>query len=271
MAPTNPLEKVKPGDQLEIRADTWNTFVEAAQHYLENKLPVSTSDPSQRLRPRLILPVRNDSGVDRNRGDVLEISDVFPQPADNLDAFHENPGLRGIIPSGDPTKTVATLLEPAASGAHARAILSGVAAGRVYVATTAEQNAKRFIFARAKNGDATQYQLAPFGPHRVLWLETGTGTRKALILHGAPGDDGVVICTSTAQIPAATSSAPGTATVQPQRIDPSTGQFTDDGPTETLYSWTSNPSQAPPGGGTIRVIAHRDYYGRLIWTGEDCP
>jgi len=269
--PTDPLHPVLPGDELEIKAATWNAFIDAAIDFQRRRVPATRESAPTDIAARLILPVRNDSAADRVRGDVLEINAVFPTPADNPNAFATRPGLRGIAPTGDPNKPTATLLEPAADGKHARAILAGLAAGRVYVASAAEDSSHRYLFARPSPSDPTKYTLAPYGPHRILWRESGTGTKNALIIHGAGGTDGTVICTAANQIPAASSSAPGTATVQPQRIDPTTGAFTDDGPTETLYSWTTNPSAIPPSGGTIRIIAHRDHYGRLIWTGEDCP
>ena len=75
------LQKVKPGDPLVIPAPTFNTFVDAANDFLARR-----QDQFQGSRPAArhskIVLVRNDSGADRARFDVLGIDAPVFGPAD---------------------------------------------------------------------------------------------------------------------------------------------------------------------------------------------
>lgn len=65
---------------------------------------------------------------------------------------------------------------------------------------------------------------------------------------------------------------PGTATVQPVKIDSATGKFVDDGDPVTIYSWVGSPSADPADDskGYIYVWIERAKDANLYWTGEDC-
>ena len=80
------LQKVKPGDPLVIPAPTFNTFVDAANDFLARR-----QDQFQGSRPAVrhsgIVLVRNDSGADRRRFDVLGIDGPVFAPADAPDTF----------------------------------------------------------------------------------------------------------------------------------------------------------------------------------------
>ena len=101
---TDTLRKVKSGDPLVIPARTFNTFVDAARDFQERQR--STSRNIQRdVRQTGIALVRNDSGAERQRFDVLGVSGpiinpTIVDPDDNVDAFVERVALTGALPAG---------------------------------------------------------------------------------------------------------------------------------------------------------------------------
>jgi hypothetical protein len=106
------MNKVKPGDPLVIPAPTFNTFVDAANDFLARR-----HDRFQGSRPAArhsgIVLVRNDSGADRARFDLLGIEGPVIAPAYNLEALVNWRALTGITPTAaDHTGKFVVLLEP---------------------------------------------------------------------------------------------------------------------------------------------------------------
>jgi hypothetical protein len=98
------LRKVKPGDPLAIPAATFNTFVDAARDFLARQHQQAQSGtPSG--RHNCIVLVRNDSGADRQRFDVLGISGPVFDPASDEDAFKNYPAMAGVTPVKDEARS----------------------------------------------------------------------------------------------------------------------------------------------------------------------
>jgi hypothetical protein len=169
------LEKVKSGDPLVVPAATYNTFVDAARDYLARQ-----QDQAQSARPggrhSGIVLVRNDSGSDRSRFDVLGVSGSLFDPAADLDAFKNCPALSGATPSASShTGRFVVLLEPIAAGAIGPAMASGVCPVRVQVDDATLQ------LADVKNSDATCLKTSRTGSATILWRQSGTGTIWAVV------------------------------------------------------------------------------------------
>jgi len=88
------------------------------------------------------------------------------------------------VPAGA-TDRSATLFGSAEDGAFARGVVSGVAVCDIDVTDAAHE------FAAPTPGDETQLTSAGSGPARIVWKESGTGTKRAVVLisQGA-GDNG---------------------------------------------------------------------------------
>ena len=69
---SEPLKKVAAGDLLAIPAETFNTFIDMARDYRSRQVGVAQSP--QPSRSSGIVLVKNASGADRNRFDVLGAS-----------------------------------------------------------------------------------------------------------------------------------------------------------------------------------------------------
>ena len=88
----DPLKKVQAGDKLEIPAQTFNTMIDAAQDFLRRQRSISQEVP-QSFRQAGIVLVRNNSGTDRTRGEILGINSPVIGPSDNLNEFKKRVAL----------------------------------------------------------------------------------------------------------------------------------------------------------------------------------
>jgi len=75
---TTALKKVRSGDSLVIPAETFNAFVDTALAFKRQQRGVAR-EPQREQRQTGIILVRNESGADRARFDVLGITDRAPQ------------------------------------------------------------------------------------------------------------------------------------------------------------------------------------------------
>jgi len=174
---TDPLRKVRPSEKWEPSAAAHNAFVEAVE-YIRRLQGSEGATPDWIFWQAAIVPIKNGSGFDRNQFDVLGIDDVFPTPTSNLNAFKAGPILHGVTPATSHAGKFAILLEPAANGKIVRCCAAGICRAKVDVSDTSH------LYAEVKNGDAGSLQSVLKGSARILWQESGTGVKWALIRFG---------------------------------------------------------------------------------------
>jgi hypothetical protein len=168
------LRKVQPGDPLAIPADTFNAFVDAAADLAARRHnQARTTGPGGADGTVL---VRNDSGGDRARYDVLAITGVVFDPADAEDAFKNTPVLVGGTPA-DPQDLgrFVVLAAPCAAGAMAPAWIDGVCPAAVVV-----QN-EDHRFADISDGECGFLESRDTGAAAILWKAAGTGQQWAML------------------------------------------------------------------------------------------
>lgn len=179
------MKKVQPGDRLKIPAETFNTFIDAARAFRADQQNLGVH-PRPELRDRDVVLVRNNSGADRQRFDILGIDGALFTPADNLDEFQNRSPLTGVVPAiSDHVRQFVVLLEPAAEGALARACLAGIVSVRLKVVYQWHQ------FAHIADDEPTRLVSDCVG-FPVLWKddeenEDENGNRWALVKIGGPG------------------------------------------------------------------------------------
>ena len=93
MPPT--LSKVTPGDPLAIPAAAYNAFVDAARANQADGNAL-LQIPQSAFQQSGITLVRNDSGADRDRFDVLRIDEPVFDPAGDEDALKTRVVLAGV-------------------------------------------------------------------------------------------------------------------------------------------------------------------------------
>ena len=94
----DPFKKVQRGDKLRIPAETFNTFIDAAKDFRQR-----TQNRGQKPLPTFsdsgIVLVKNASGSDCERFDVLGIEQPIFPPSDNLLSFTNQLSVVGVTPN----------------------------------------------------------------------------------------------------------------------------------------------------------------------------
>ncbi|MDD4270989.1 MAG: hypothetical protein PHN77_22440, partial [Thermoguttaceae bacterium] len=175
---TQELFPLKPGQRLEgIPHKAWNAFVEAARYAKGQKQ--SRRRTALRDVPQTgIVRVKNCSGEDRDRFDVLGIDDVFPPPADNPSGFKVGPVLHGVTP--DKKKhfgRFVVLLEPAKRHKIVSACIAGITVARLNI----EADEDWIRSADIAGGEAGHLKAHVQGSAKILWREEGSGTVWAVV------------------------------------------------------------------------------------------
>ena len=172
------LKKVHPGDPLRIPAATFNTLIDVARAHLARKQNVGGQSQAASPPPGVILTIRNDSGSDRDRFEVLGLDEpVFP-PEDNTADMSRGPVMSCIYPvDPDHRGAFVVLLEPITSGALGRAIVQGLVPVQVDFGDV-DNHTRADISA----GVAANLKAMATGSARILWRT------------GDPGDTGVEWC-----------------------------------------------------------------------------
>lgn len=176
------LKKVRPGQPMDIPAAGYNAFVDAARAHKAGKHALVEPRQSP-AHAATILLVKNSSGSDRDRFDVLGIDDVVYDPTENLAEFKNNPAIDGVTPAAaDHTGRFVILLEPVPDGRIGRGLLMGVCPVKIDV--QAETN----LYADVDDGQTGRLKSGSLGAAAILWKEAGTGEKWALVSVGAGVD-----------------------------------------------------------------------------------
>ena len=175
------FRRVKAGDPVKIPAPAYNAWCEAAEAFRAGNQGFTT--PTAGDRPdHTRVKVRNDSGADRSRFDVLGVSGPLFTPTDNLAEFLRAPKLIGALPDADThAGRFVILLEPLPAGKIGWALAAGVVPVTVNMVTAADK------FADVTDAQAGYLTSGAEGAARILWADTGTGQRRAMVLLGAAG------------------------------------------------------------------------------------
>lgn len=166
------FKKVVPGDPFVIPAALYNRLVDIAS---EHGNPEQTVDSSALFRQTGIIRIKNASGADRARFEVLGIDNVLITPTDNLEEFKQRVLLNGSTPATGGEGKFAVLLEPIRSNEIGRAVAAGLTAVQINMTDSAHK------FAEISDGDTAKLVSGTTGSARIMWAESGTGTKWAII------------------------------------------------------------------------------------------
>lgn len=177
------LKKVQDGQPLAIPAAAYNAFIDATRKLKELEHQIQRGLLNARGPQPAVVLVKNNSGGAVGRFGVLGIDAPLITPTANLDTFKQQVVLIGSTPTDDHRGKFIVLLEPLVSGAIGRAVIAGVVACRCLFATGDE------TLADTETGDDTRLAALGNGSAKVLWKETGTGEKWAVVrLQGANKD-----------------------------------------------------------------------------------
>ena len=182
------LKKVKSGDPLVIPAQTFNTFIDAARDFRRRQLHQGQR-PQPATRHTGLVLVKNASGSDRNRFDILGIDAPIFTPSESVESFKNAVALSGVTPSeASHSGSFVILLEPVGSGEIGLACAQGVCPVKVNVTDTDHP------YADVSDGEASSLTSGTSGAAFILWKETGTGEKWAVVRLGVPAGASAIVC-----------------------------------------------------------------------------
>lgn len=161
---SNDLRHVRSGERFRYSASTHNAFVDAALAHRQGQHDQSVAN-SRTINQTGIVLVRNDSGSDRSRFDVLGITGVLINPTDNAQAFQNAPAFIADEPTIHHFGRFVVLQEPLKAGAIGKAVISGITPCQVRFDETNED---------ATRADIVATDMLALTPHSngaavVLW------------------------------------------------------------------------------------------------------
>jgi hypothetical protein len=208
------FEKPFPGQRLSIPASVYSEMLDALLFIRE--LRNRTGDFSLSGGPAAgSVEVQNDSSEDRFTGEVLGISDVWPEPGDTSAFKFGEKIIHGVTPAAAHRGKFAVLLEPIRAGKIGRGCIAGGCPVKIVVE---DENA---TYAEVIPGDATGLKAGSGGTARIIKKESGTGSVWAYVQLGQlPPPRFFKLTTSF--------SKGGTVSVRWWQVDPTTKKATVD-------------------------------------------
>lgn len=174
------------GDPLNLSAEFLNFAAKAVQAVKNGR--------GQPRPPRVVVPpatgiitVKNTSGSNRKRFDVLGIGAALFTPQQNLAHFISRPAIRGVVPQDAHAGRFVVLLEPIANNGIGRGIVSGLCVANV------RMNDPNHTTCDVGANDVDRLHSADSGVATILWAETigaYPGNARAYIRIGGGGGGG---------------------------------------------------------------------------------
>jgi hypothetical protein len=190
----DPFRRVRAGEPLKIPAPAWNAAMDAARFVMEHQADQSVG-PALAPGAGAVL-IQNKTGAALDALSVVGLGEpIFfsASDADILATFQKQVGFEGNTPDADTDAgRFAVLLAPLAADGIGPAMIDGVCPVRVNVADEEDG------YAEVADGDATQLESGRAGSAQILWAESGTGTKWAVVrLGGIPAQRTVFPVTLT--------------------------------------------------------------------------
>jgi hypothetical protein len=174
---SDPLGRLSVGDAIPTQQTTWNAILDAARAYRagggrpQQGAIVDNSKPESSLE----ILVRNDTGGNLLQGSIVEIRESLVSLTDFPSEANYKPFFEAIAPTREDC-FFAVLRDPIANGQFGAAMIFGPAVCQLDVVDTDHQ------YARVVTGDSTYLRSSSvFGPAKILWKTTGTGTQTAIV------------------------------------------------------------------------------------------
>jgi len=219
------FRRVHPGEKLVVDAKDWNTQQASAEEYLRRVNGMKSGQNPVRHGFDGVITVKNDTGNDLGIYSCIEITGISITPTDNLSSFQSRPFFVGTEAADDAEKVAIAQL-PIADGEYGPALIMGMSAVQI------EMTDEIHEFAKPTNGDPSKLTSDTEGPFRILYVESGTGTKWASVIWPVGG--GSTEEKRYCRIIAASGSAPPFVYSAVEVVRTSSYTWVDKSPTVTL-------------------------------------
>ncbi len=173
----NEFQHVRSGERIVIPAQTYNAMLDAAQAHRNRGINLSPHGPAF---DSLFVHVENATGKSLERFDIVGLDG--PSETQNLDAFCNQIGFKGIVPKKEHAQRFAVIQQDAAPGMMVRACISGVTIAKINVYKAPKDLVG--LSCSAVPEKTSNLELGGGGAS-VLWIDSGTGGKWAIIHLGA--------------------------------------------------------------------------------------
>ena len=188
------LEKVRPGQSFEVKAETWNAFIDAAL-FTKNQSNSGNMASRSGVTNGVIL-VRNEESTDFPQFGAIALTDMLIKPTntENIQEFKCRPPLFSgrRVTTAYESYPYAITLEPIPALGVGRALILGVTPAQVRIADSSH------AFASPDTGSIGGLVSTAGGVARILWKNSTAGTQWAMLQLGGAGSGGgnsdVVLC-----------------------------------------------------------------------------
>lgn len=188
------MNKVQTGDPIQIKASTWNSFIDAAE-YVKNLQSDQRGGPLRNGNSSGVVLLKNGEGTLFPQFSALVLTDMLIKPSVNEKEFTgKTPAFLGRrMVENFAEYPYAILLEPIAPGKIGKALLLGVIPVKITILDADHK------FAEPIPGSAAgAMQSADSGVARILWKAGNSGNQWCMLQLGGAGsgggDDRVTLC-----------------------------------------------------------------------------
>jgi len=176
------LQHVQPGAPFEPSAATWNEFIDAARAVKDHRSQRGENALNALIQPHNTCLVKYDASTGSTLAAFSTLSygtpliDPSAAASDRLLAS-KRPAIAGVTPSAaTANRPFLITMEPIQGGSLGRAVASGLAVVQVSVSSASHWRAK------PSAGVTANLVSAASGGVPILWKESGTGTKWAMVL-----------------------------------------------------------------------------------------
>ena len=171
------LEKVAPGQRIRsLPAGDWNAFVDAARFLQGEQLNQAAEGELPEFSPVVVL-VKNATGGHLPRYSVLGINGPVADPQSQPDRFRNQIVLVGVAPTSSHCGRFVILKDDLAPGFVGEAVIAGACLAKINV----PQGGDDLQFANIAPGNTASLEAKVIGGARILWRESGTGTKWGVV------------------------------------------------------------------------------------------
>ena len=267
---SNAMKKVQSGQPLVIPAGAYNAFIDTALDFRQRTTHLGQGRQPSFAQASLVL-VRNDSGSDLDRFEILGIDAPVIDPVDNEEAFKNRVAVSGVTPviappEEDPGDThvgrFVVLAEPVKSGKIARAYAAGICPVKIDVADESQD----CRFAEIAEDLSSNLEVNPSGSAAILWRAGGTGLQWALVrLGNSSSAKSAILLVTLSQVGGTQGDGENPATWTYDVADALSGE-----PLESAVNPVANPHhwRRPVVGAMTKAgfgYAHFQDYGTGVW------
>jgi hypothetical protein len=174
------LKRWEKGKPIDPNADTWNAFCDNAEaNGFESR---AGGDAKGTAKNSCIITIKNNSGEDRDRFDVLQLDTPLITKAQNENEFKNRVAFNAVDYTGDADETPVILMQPLADGQTGRGVILGATIANVEIL---DGDHKYATF----SSDHPEYLESSGSGSIKLLYNPGTGDDLAVILLGSSGSN----------------------------------------------------------------------------------